>query len=305
MWFKNLRIFRLTSAISQTPEEINDVLAAAAFKPCGSLDPIKYGWTPPLGRHGTEYIHVVSGYIMVCAKRQEKIIPSAVINETLEEKILEINSEESRHVSRAERQTLKDEVIFSLMPKALAKSSLDYAYIDTHTNLIIVNVSSAKRAEDLLSALREALGTLKAIPLTPQLMPTQIMTQWVTDSATADKFELGQECELAASKDGRTIRCKNQDLSASEILSHLESGMFVKKLALEWNEAISCVVDDQFAIKRIKYQDAIQEKANDYNAETAAEQFDIDFSIMTLELAAFIKAITEAFGGLENVVTDD
>jgi len=32
-------------------------------------------------------------------------------------------------------------------------------------------------------------------------------------------------------------------------------------------------------------------------AQDFAEQFDVDFSIMTLELSAFIKALLEAFGG--------
>jgi len=300
MWFKNFRVYRLTQSFDISPEALNEALAKNAFKPCGSLDPVKYGWSFPLGRHGSEYVHAANGYIMVCAKRQEKIVPSAVVNEALEDKVLEISNEESRHVSRAERQTLKDEIIFSLLPKALAKSSLDFAYIDPHNQLIVVNVGSAGRAEELISALREALGSLKAIPFTPMQSPILTMTDWVRNGVLPKGFELGEECELKSAKDGRTIRCKGQDLGADEVRQHIESGLNVVKLAFTWNEAISCVIDETMSFKRIKYDDEIYEKADNHDAESQAEQFDVEFAIMTVELKAFINAVKKAFGGIES-----
>lgn len=297
MWFKNLRLYRLTENWSITPEELNEKLAEHCFNPCGSLDPLRYGFEPPLGRHGSEYIHVTNGYIMVCAKKQEKILPSGVIKEQLEEKVLAISEAESRSVSRKERDSLKDEIIFSLLPKAFTKSSLDYAYIAPKENLIVVNASSAKRAEDLLSKLREALGSLRCIPIAPKHLPTQVMTHWLRESQAPHQFDLGEEVELQATKDGRVVRCKKLDLTASEILNHLESGMHVSKIALCWKEAIHCIIDDQLAIKRLKFEDSICEKANDSNPETRAEQFDADFAIMALELKNFIDALLASFGG--------
>lgn len=297
MWFKNLRLYRLTEQWTHTTEELNTALEAFSFNPCGSLDILRYGFVPPLGRQGTEYFHATNGYVMICAKKQEKIIPSSVINEQLEEKALAISEAESRSVGRKERQTLKDEIIFSMLPKAFAKSSLDFAYIAPQENLIVVNSASAKRAEDLLSKLREALGSLKCLPITAKNLPTQVMTHWLQSGTLPAEFELGEECEFQASKDGRVIRCKKQDLTANEMLSHLNSGMFVTKLALTWKEAINCVIDDQLAVKRLKFEDVISEKANDRNPESKAEQFDADFAIMAGELKNFITALHAAFGG--------
>ncbi len=297
MWFKNLRLYRLTEQWSHTTDELNTALEAFCFNPCGSLDTLRYGFVPPLGRHGSEYFHATNGYVMICAKKQEKILPSSVINEQLEEKALAISEAESRNVGRKERQTLKDEIIFSMLPKAFAKSSMDFAYIAPQENLIIVNASSAKRAEDLLSKLREALGSLRCIPITAKNLPTQVMTHWLQSGNLPAEFELGEECELQASKDGRVIRCKKQDLTANEMLSHLNSGMFVTKLAITWKEAINCVIDDQLAIKRLKFEDIISDKANDRNPESKAEQFDADFAIMAGELKNFIAALHAAFGG--------
>lgn len=297
MWFKNLRLYRLTEEWTISAEELNEKLAEFCFNPCGSLDPLRYGFEFPLGRHGSEFVHVTNGYIMVCAKKQEKILPSGVIKEQLEEKVNAIREAESRPVGRKERDSMKDEIIFSLLPRAFTKSSLDYAYIAIQEKLIVVNASSAKRAEDLLSKLREALGTLRCLPIAPKHLPTQVMTQWLRDSQAPHQFELGEEVELQASKDGRVVRCKKQDLTASEIRNHLDSGMHVSKIALCWKESIHCIVDDQLGIKRLKFEDVISEKANDRNPETKAEQFDADFAIMTGELKNFIAALLAAYGG--------
>src|SRR5690606_5362123 len=125
-------------------------------------------------------------------------------------------------VGRAERQTLKDDIIFSLLPQALAKSSYDYAFIDKNNSRLVVNVASAKRAEELISALRECLGTLKLVPLSVQKTPAQAMTSWLRNGKVSNHFTLGEECELQSAKDGRVIRCKKQDLTAHEILNHLD-----------------------------------------------------------------------------------
>jgi recombination associated protein RdgC len=234
---------------------------------------------------------------MICAKKQEKILPSSVVNEHLEEKALAISEAESRSVSRKEKQSLKDEIIFSLLPKAFSRSSLDYAYIAPQEKLIVVNSSSAKRAEDLLSKLREALGSLRCIPITAKHVPTQAMTKWMQDSEAPHQFTLGEECELQGGKDGRVIRCKKQDLTADEIRNHLTSGMFVNKIALTWKESIHCIIDDQLAVKRLKFEDVIAEKANERNPESKAEQFDADFAIMSGELKNFIASLLDAFGG--------
>lgn len=298
MWFKNLRIYKLTEPLKfELGFSLADCLAEHEFKPCGSLDPMRYGFVPPVG---TAFTHDTLEFTMICAKREEKILPSAAINLALEEKAKAIGEAESRSVGRKEKQSLKDEIIFSMLPKAFSKVSLDYAYIDHQGGLIVVNSSSAKRAEDLLSKLREALGSLRCIPVSVKNIPTQVMTHWLQTNELPANFELGEECELQASKDGRVIRCKKQDLTASEILSHIQSGMFVSKLSLNYREGMTFVLDDQLAIKRLKFDDVITDKSNERNPESKAEQFDADFAVMAIQLRTLINDLLAALGGEAN-----
>lgn len=297
MWFKNLRIYSLNKSFSVTPEALAEAMESFTFQPCGKLDPSRFGWVPPIGRRATELVHACNGNIMVCAKRQEKILPAAVIKEHLEERIDAISEEEGRRPGRKECETLKDEVIFSLLPKALAKSSLDFAYIAPNQQWLIANAASSKRAEELASGLREALGSFPAVPLGSHDAPVAAMTGWLREGNPPSPFSFGEECELQAPKDGRIIRCKNQDLTADELLNHIHSGMVVCKLALTWNDAIHFILDDQLAIKRVKFEDKLIEQANDRHPESAAEQFDVDFAVMATELQQFIQDLLQALGG--------
>lgn len=297
MWFKNLRVFRLAEPFSLSAEALDEALEGNSFQPCGKMDMSRYGWVSPLGPDAETLTHSANGYIAIAAKKQVKILPPGVIKEQLDEKVRAIRAAEGRPIGRKEREGMKDEIIFTLLPQAFTKSSIDYAYIDTRNDLIVVNSSSASRAEDMLSALREALGSLRVVPLTPKDPAIQVMTHWVREQQLATDFELGDECELNASHDERVIRCKKIDLHDDQLRQHLETGMYVNKLAIHWKEAISCIIDDQFTFKRVKFADQLLESASDVTADTLAEQFDAEFAIMTLELSAFIRAVLDAFGG--------
>ena len=298
MWFKNLQLYRFTKPFELDAATLGQQLEQHSFVPCGSQDFTRSGWVPPLGRHGNELVHATNGYLMVCVKRQEKLLPAAVINEALEEKVAQIEGREARNLRAKERRSLRDEIGFSLLPKAFVRSSLQYAYISPRDNMLVVDASSAKRAEELLDNLRQALGALSVIPLASKSQPIDVMTRWVDSNQPAQGFVLGEECELRDNTDiSCVIRCKNQNLAAAEIVNHLKTGMHVSKLALCWQGRIECVLDEKLILKRLRFADLVQEQADEVEAEDVATQFDVDFAIMSLELSAFIQALTSALGG--------
>ncbi len=298
MWFKNLQLYRFAKPFEFDAETLGQQLAKHSFTPCGSQDTSRSGWVAPLGRHGSEFVHASSGFLMICAQRQDKLLPAAVVREALEEKVLQIEEREARNLPRKERSSLKDEIVFSLLPKAFVRSSYQFAYISPSDNMLVVDASSANRAEELIDDLRTALGSLSVIPLTSKLRPTDVMTRWVDSGQPAPGFELGKECELRDDVDANgIIRCKHQNLAASEIVNHLKTGMHVSKLALFWQKRIECVLDEKLVLRRLRFSDQVQEQADAVEAEDVATQFDVDFSIMSLELRAFFKDLMSALGG--------
>ena len=82
-----------------------------------------------------------------------------------------------------------------------------------------------------------------------------------------------------------------------EITHHLEAGKQVIKVAVTWSDRMSFVIDENLAIKRLKFLDLIQDQIADTEAEDEAARFDVDFTIMSLEIANFLPRLVEVFGG--------
>jgi recombination associated protein RdgC len=298
MWFKNLRIYRLTKDIDLSPETLEAALAEQNFNPCANMDFSKYGWVPPLGKNSELYTHSCSGYVMICARKQEKILPPAAINEVVEEKVLDFEQEQTRSIYRKEKRTIKEDVIHSLLPRALTRSYLVYAYFDPGNKLLIIDSGSANKAEEFMDHLRATLGSLPVVPLKCHGDAASIMTHWLQET-TPDTFELDNECELQNPRESKNIiRCKNQELESTEILNHLKAGKRVTQLAMCWRDAIRFILSDDFSIKRLRFEEIIQEQAEG-EADDRATQFDQDFAVMVLQLHEFIKELLEEFGGIE------
>jgi recombination associated protein RdgC len=298
MWFKNLCLFRFTEPFTLTADELAEKLESHYFRPCGAHETASFGWTAPLGKPELPLVHATNGYLMLCAKKQEKVLPTPVINEMLQEKLADLEEQQGRKPSKKERTQLKDELIFDLLPRAFTFSKKMYAYIDPKGGWLVVDAASAKNAEDLLSLLRKSLGSLPAVPINTVDNPVKIMTQWLVTQQTPSDIVVEDECELrSAGEEGSVIRCKRQDLTLPEIQNHLESGKEVIQVAVSWGDRLSFILDKNFAIKRLRFLDLVQDQLQDIDIEGDDMRFDVDFAIMAAEFASFLPRVLELFGG--------
>ncbi len=298
LWFKNLMVYRLNRDIPLSIDDLEKQLDACSFSPCGSQEMAKTGWVSPMGSRSDALTHVNNGQILICARKEEKILPSPVIKQALEAKIDKLEAEQQRKLKKTEKDSLKDEVLHSLLPRAFSRFSQTFLWIDTVNNLIMVDCASAKKAEDTLALLRKSLGSLPVVPLTMESPIELTMTEWVRSGELPAGFALMDEAELKAIlEDGGVIRCKKQDLVSDEIANHIEAGKLVTKLALDWQERIQLMLSDDGSLKRLKFSDTLREQNDDIDREDFALRFDADFILMTSELAALISNTVEALGG--------
>nr|WP_154928029.1 recombination-associated protein RdgC [Pantoea agglomerans] len=298
LWFKNMMVYRLNRDIPLSADEMEKQLDAFTFSPCGSQDLSKTGWVSPMGNRSDALTHENNGQIVICARKEEKILPAPVVIQALEAKIDKLESEQSRKLKKTEKDSLKDEVLHSLLPRAFSRFSQTYLWIDTVNNLIMVDCASAKKAEDTLALLRKSLGSLPVVPLTLESPIELTLTEWVRSGDLPAGFALMDEAELKALlEDGGVIRCKKQDLVCDEIANHIEAGKLVTKLALDWQERIQFVLADDGSVKRLKFSDTLRDQNDDIDREDFAQRFDADFILMTSELAALTSNLVEALGG--------
>lgn len=308
MWFKNLKIYRFSKPFSISSEALEKQLGEKSFQPCASTQPSSFGWVAPLAGssedNSTQLTHTIAKTSMICVRQEERILPSSVINDSLNEKLDAIQTETGRRPVGKYKQSIKDELILDLLPKAFTRSKRTYAYLDQDAQFLIVDAASNNKAEELVELLRQTLGSLPVVPLKTNTLPSLLMTSWLKGSDLKDDFLIKDECELRESDDeGAILRCKRQDLSSDEIQMHLDSGKEVTKLAINWNDTIDCILQDDLAIKRVKFSDEILDQAADDGAEDHAARFDADFNLMSGELSRFIPRLIEVLGGeLESAI---
>ena len=76
MIFKNAHIYRLGDHPSGTFDQLPEKLQQWAFKPCTGVRPSSFGWVEPVAEAGL--VHEVAGCYLLCAKREDKVVPLAV-----------------------------------------------------------------------------------------------------------------------------------------------------------------------------------------------------------------------------------
>ncbi|RRJ84187.1 recombination-associated protein RdgC [Aestuariirhabdus litorea] len=296
MWFKNLIIYRFTKPFTESAESLEAQLSEGRFRPCGKQELSSYGWVEPLGKQSDQLVHSTNGFLMLCARKEDRLLPASVVRERVAEKVQEIEAAEHRKVYKKERDSFKEEITFDLLPRAFTRNATTFAFIAPQQGLLLVDASSFKRAEELVSYLRGSLGSLPVVPPALKQAPASIMTQWLEQ--TPVNFELGDEAELSEPGDeGGVIRCKRHDLTAEEIKIHLEAGKQVNKLSLSWSDQLNFLLSDDFSLKRLRFGDEIQEQASDQGGDDAASRFDADFALMSRCLCDLVEALIEVLGG--------
>lgn len=294
--FKNVRLYRLGRPFELDAMALESSLGERRFRPCGPLETATLGWAAPLGEGASALVHAVSGCFLICARKQERLLPTAAVAEALDERVNELESGEARDVGRAERRRLREQIITEMLPRAFTRSRRTLLYVDTIAGWMVVDAASDRQAEDVLSLLRETMGSLPARPPAPRVEPSKVMTGWLLDGDAPADLQLGDACELRDVSDSASlIRCRGQDLASDEILAHLRAGMQVVKLALSWDERLDFVLAEDLSLKRLRVGDALLKELDDDDLEPAA-RLDAELAILGLQIRELIGRLDQIFG---------
>lgn len=300
MWFKNLYIYQLQEPLRFNRQQLHDRLMQNHTRACGKMERMTLGFTSPYGDDSEELVCEAKGNFMIALKKIEKILPSQVVKDHVNEKVVIIEKEQHRKVGSREKRNLYDEIALSLLPRAFEKSSIHFAYFDLANQLLMVDTSNQTKAEEMTVLLRSSLGSLKIIPLKTAQSVKFCMTEWLKNDDVPVDFTIDESCEMHDPNSAKTtIKCVNLNLFAEEVTAHLQNGKLITQMALTWSDRVSFVMDEHFIIKRIRFLDLVQNQLEDYQPETAIDAFIADFAIFASEFAALIPALIALFGGLE------
>lgn len=283
MFFRNLTLFRFPTPTKL--DELDSGLGECALKPVGPMELSSRGFISPFGRDADQLSHRQGDALWLTVGGEERLLPGSVVNDLLAKKLAEIEKKEGRKPGGRTRKRLKDELIVDLLPRAFIKPTRTDALLDLQHGLVVVDTSSRKSGENVVSEIRRALGSFPALPLNAEVAPRSILTGWLAGEPLPDGLTLGDECELRdPMEQGAVVKCQRMELQGEEIDKHLESGKQVTRLALSLDDHVSFVLGEDLVIRKFKLLDGAVDALENTEREDLRAELDARFALMSAEV---------------------
>ena len=294
MWFRNLQLYRLPTGAKLDPADLNERLAALPLTPCGGLERQRLGWLPARGDE--EYVYRQGDQSLIALGIEDKLLPSVVVKQAAAEKIAEIEAGEGHRPGSKRRREIREQIEDELLPRAFSRRSTVYAWLDPKNGWLVVDAAGAAKAEALLKLLGECAPDLAPKLPHTRMSPGAAMTGWLAGGEAPAGFSIDRDCELRLpGEDRATVRYVRHALDGEEIGGHIAAGKQATRLGLTWADRISFVLTEKLEIKRLQFLDILKEEGD--QAEDAEAQFQIEFALMTGELARMLDDLLAALGG--------
>ena len=254
------------------------------------------GWVH--ASHAQRYVHTTNGQHLIALGVEQKLLPASIIRQVAAERAKDIEAQQGYPVGRRQMRELKERVTEELRGRALTRRTVTRAWMDPLNGWLVVDASGAARAEAVIETLRDTLGSLAVQFLETERSPALSMASWVMLGDAPLQFSIEQDLELrAADKEPALIRYASHPLDSKEIRAHLQAGMYATRLGLTWRDRIAFVLTEKLQIRRLEFLAVSKDPAAGESGTDAAEQFELDFTLMTGELARMLAELSEALGG--------
>ena len=296
MFFRNLTLFRFSSAAAKSLEDLDAALADHTLRACGPLEAATRGFVSPFGPDSEVLSHTVGKATLVTLGSEEKLLPAAVVNAELGKRLRKEAGRRGRPPGGRQRRAIKAEVLDALLPQAFVRPARLNAYLDARNGWLVLDTASRKAAEAALAALREALGSFPAQPLAAAETPRALLTDWLAHGKLPGGLAMGDECELRDPAGGAVIRCRRQELESAEVRAHLKQGKQVFQLGLQFEDRASFTLGEDLVIRKLRFLDVVQDSLDADGVDSAEAELDARFALMTLELERLLAGMEQWFG---------
>ncbi|MBK1780600.1 recombination-associated protein RdgC [Advenella sp. WQ 585] len=295
MWFKNLKIFRLSPEFNFTAADLETKLERQLFQPGNRSDMQNMGWVSPCNNGAL--VHAINGQYLLALRVEKKLLPASVINQTTKEKCLEIEEQQGYRPGRKQLKEIKEQVTEELLPKAFAVQKDTRVWLDTKNHWLIIDAASSAKSDEVIGMLAKVLDPLPVQSLFTELSPSAAMTEWLLQDEAPANFSIDQDTDLVSkAESSATVRYIRQTPESGDVAKHIQNGKVCTKLAMTWADRISFVLNDSLDIKRIKPLDILKE-GGDFSSMDEAERFDADMTLMCAELAKMLDDLVLVLGG--------
>jgi len=281
---KNLTIYRSQKGWVPDLERLRDEISFPGR--------IGYAWKEL--RNGDPFIGVGKNIMLVCEK-QEKLLPTSVINRELKIRADDLCKRlEVKRLTKKQLGELKDQVIVELYAKAFVTSKLINVWINTEHDLLCVESTSTKLVDDVMTRIYKHLGYEGAILRFGSSVEMFMRRLILDEDSSIDNFSLGRSCVLEdIEAKSKRITYKNEYLDNAVVSNYVLQGKRPVKLEIVLgSDECFFTIDAKSMISKITLPDLVEDRSE---FDTDDDYFDNEFTIRSGQC---LKIINDLIGTL-------
>lgn len=295
MWFKNALIYDIHDDVSF--DLLEEQLRENALTPCPPHTPINYGWVEVLP---DAFSHSISKVYSLSLGQEERLLPKGVVNQLLNERVRKLEIQEDRKVSRKERQSIQEDIIFELLPKAFCHQKKTSGIIDTVQKKLIIHTSNKTQGDHFTANLKKVMNNCGLTSWIKEKDYRPFFMDWLLHPENCPSVLTLGNYGLFVSEDDtkKKITFKNHEVSHDEIQHLFEQGYRPEALSFIWQERCQFILTKDAMIKSIQPLDYLIDELKETRQEDdAVAEADAALTLLSLELRAIIADLERIEAG--------
>jgi recombination associated protein RdgC len=268
MWLKQFQVFEYGFDFET---ELEPQLSEQALTPCPAHARMSFGWKI-LENH--EFSLNIHGYSLIVFGKEERILPPAVIQHLLHQKMSEMNQQRGYPVKRHEKQQLKQDIEFNLLPKAFCVQKKQAVLFDKKNRRLFIESTSPQQIDLIISLIHKTIG--QNIEIKPTALPedlTELWLKWLSEPSSLPHFlSFSDRMQWVDSDNQRKqVKLQGYDWQEDSTIEWLEKGLIPQEISFIWRDLLQFTLSPNFIFKRVQALPGLQEELEADSLETHQE----------------------------------
>lgn len=257
MWLRQFNVFKISFDFER---DLAPHLAEHALNPCPAHARMSFGWKEVTNQ---QYFQTIQNYGICYFGKEERILPQAVLSHMVETKARQIQEARGFPLKKHEKQQLKQDTEFDLLPKAFCVQKQHIILFDKGRQLMYVQASAQAQIDLIISLIHKTIGqSIEVHALSPK---DQILSHWQdwlkqphlmpANLQLADKLALVDE-----DNQQKQVKCQGYNWLEEKAHDLLDKGLIPNEMSFIWRELIQFHLSPKLQFKRVQALPSLKEE---------------------------------------------
>lgn len=257
MWLRQFQVYNISFDFES---DLAPHLSEHALAPCPAHARTSFGWKTVAP---DQFSQNIQSYSFCYFGKEERILPQSVVNHTIENKARELSSARGFPLKRHEKQQLKQDIEFELLPKAFCVQKKQIILFDQIRKRMFIQSTSQQQLELIISLIHKTVPqAIEINPITPKDDFIMQWQKWLREPQSLPSFlQLADRLAFVDEDNQRKqIKCQGYNWEEDSAHTWIEQGLIPSEMSFVWREMIQFHLNPQFGFKRVQALPSLKEQ---------------------------------------------